>query len=67
MLECIKLPAYAPELNPAELAWRWLKSQDIGNRSSRALDELKVLWRKTKQMLKKRIDVLALIRHALHV
>ena len=33
VLECIKLPAYAPELNPAELAWRWLKSQGISNRS----------------------------------
>ena len=67
VLECIKLPAYAPELNPAELAWRWLKSQGIGNRSPQSLDELKVLWRKAKQKFKKRVDVLALIRHALHV
>lgn len=67
VLECIKLPAYAPELNPTELAWRWLKSQGIGNRSPQSLDELKALWRKAKQKFKKRVDVLALIRHALHV
>lgn len=61
-IECIKLPAYAPELNPTELAWRWLKSQGIGNRSPQSLDELKALWRKAKQKFKKQVDVLALIR-----
>lgn len=65
ILECIKLPAYAPELNPVELAWRWLKSQGIGNRSPSSLDELKKLWRKARQRFKNQVDVLALISHAL--
>ena len=65
VLECIKLPAYAPELNPVELAWRWLKSQGIGNRGPSSLADLKTLWRKARQKFKTQVDVLALIRHAL--
>lgn len=65
ILECIKLPPYAPELNPVELAWRWLKSQGVGNRSPSSLKELKQLWRKARRKFKTQVDVLALIRHAL--
>jgi len=65
IIECIKLPAYAPELNPAELAWRWLKSQGIGNRCPQTLAELKRLWRNARKRFKKEVDILALIRHAL--
>ena len=65
VIECVKLPPYAPELNPVELAWRWLKSQGIGNRSPGSLDDLKRLWRKARQKFKTQVDVLALIKHAL--
>lgn len=34
------LPAYAPELNPVEFLWSWLKTNPLANRSSPGLDQL---------------------------
>lgn len=34
------LPAYAPELNPVEWLWSWLKKNPLANRSSPDLDHL---------------------------
>lgn len=39
-LRLIRLPAYAPELNPDEGVWRWLKHQ-LGNVCCRDLGELR--------------------------
>ena len=65
ILECVKLPSYAPELNPMELGWRWMKSQGIGNRCPRNKKELKALWKPTRARFKKEIDISAMIYHAL--
>jgi DDE superfamily endonuclease len=34
------LPAYAPELNPVESLWSWLKTNPLANRASPDLDHL---------------------------
>ena len=34
------LPAYSPELNPAERLWAWLRSHQLSNRVFRDYDEL---------------------------
>ena len=34
------LPAYAPELNPVERLWRWLKSHGLSNRVYRNVEHL---------------------------
>lgn len=34
------LPAYAPELNPVEYLWSWLKTNPLANRCSSDLDQL---------------------------
>jgi len=38
---CIEfLPPYAPELNPVEYAWGWMKMNPLANRCAQDLDEL---------------------------
>ncbi len=34
------LPPYAPELNPVEYAWSWLKMNPLANRCAQDLDQL---------------------------
>ena len=43
-LEIEFLPSYAPELNPIELLWGWLKRFWLGNRVVKTLGELFGLW-----------------------
>jgi transposase len=43
-LTVIRLPAYAPDLNPAEGAWSVMKS-GLGNRAACTLDQLAALIR----------------------
>lgn len=39
-LEVHRLPAYAPELNPDEYLWNWLKNKKLVNRVFNTLDDL---------------------------
>ena len=43
-LEVEFLPPYAPELNPIELLWGWVKRFWLGNRVIRSVGELFGLW-----------------------
>ena len=43
-LEIEFLPPYAPELNPIELLWGWVKRFWLGNRVIRSVGELFSLW-----------------------
>lgn len=65
IIECVRLPKYAPELNPVELCWKWLKSQGIGNRCPKNKKDLKQLWRKVRHRFKSLVDAPALVRHCL--
>jgi transposase len=41
-LRVVRLPAYAPELNPVEALWAWLKHQRLANVAEPGLDRLAV-------------------------
>ena len=44
-LKIVFLPAYAPELNPIELLWAWVKQHWLANLVVLSVDELRGLWR----------------------
>lgn len=38
------LPPYAPECNPIEWLWAWVKKNHLANLAAKTLDELKGMW-----------------------
>lgn len=58
------LPAYAPELNPVEYAWSWLKMNPLANRCAQDLDELTHVAQKAKRRLAARQQLLRGFVHA---
>ena len=44
-LEIVFLPAYAPELNPIELLWAWVKGHWLANLAVLSVEKLRGLWR----------------------
>jgi len=60
-----QLPAYAPDLNPDEGIWNYLKRVELGNRCCRDLTELAVVLRRAKERLRhKRTVIQACFRQA---
>jgi transposase len=57
-LTLLQLPAYAPELNPQEGIWRYLKYVELGNLCCHDLDELRLELRRAIQRLRSRLDVI---------
>lgn len=57
-LKLLPLPGYAPELNPDEGVWRWLKRVALGNVCCDTLDELRYELRLAFARLRHRTDVL---------
>ncbi len=53
----IRLPAYAPPLNPAEGVWRWLK-RSLGNMCCEGLHELRYELGLAIQRLRRRPEIL---------
>ncbi len=56
-LRLIPLPAYAPELNPDEGVWRWLK-RSLGNVCCKDKDELRYELGLAIQRLRRRPEVI---------
>lgn len=56
-LRLIRLPAYAPELNPDEGVWHWLKRQ-LGNVCCHNFDELRRELRLAIQRLRRRPNII---------
>jgi putative transposase len=52
------LPAYAPELNPDEWVWRYLKQVALANYAPRHLGELKVALREAVQRIRMRPELM---------
>ena len=52
------LPAYAPELNPQEGVWRFLKYVELKNMCCHHLDELRLEVRRAIERLRFKVDVL---------
>ena len=60
-----QLPGYAPELNPDEGIWNYLKRVELGNRCCHDLSELAVALRHAKERLRhKRAVIQACFRQA---
>lgn len=57
-LTLLPLPGYAPELNPDEGVWRWLKRVALGNVCCSTLDALRYELRLALARLRHRKDVL---------
>jgi transposase len=58
-LKLIRLPGYAPELNPDEGVWHWLKGIALGNVCCDSLEELRYELRLAFARLRQRKAVLA--------
>jgi transposase len=58
-LKLLRLPGYAPELNPDEGVWCWLKRVALGNVCCDTLAELRYEIRLATARLRHRKDVLA--------
>ena len=63
-LTLLQLPAYAPELNPQEGIWRYLKYVELANVSCHDLNELRADLRRAIQRLRYRLDIIfGCLRH----
>ena len=59
------LPAYAPELNPTEWVWSYLKIADLANVACDFLSELNALIRRAKKRMQRKPELIrAFIRDA---
>jgi transposase len=56
-LRLVRLPAYAPELNPDEGVWRWLK-RSLGNLCCRTFEELRYELGLAIQKLRRRPQII---------
>ena len=54
-----QLPAYAPELNPAEGIWNYLKRVELKNRCCQNISRLNHELRKAKERLRHKTNVIA--------
>ncbi len=57
-LELVSLPGYAPELNPADGVWGYLKRVELGNLSCQSIRRLKRELRKATMRLRTKQDIL---------
>jgi transposase len=63
-LTLLQLPPYAPQLNPQEGIWRYLKYVELANVCCHNLDELRLELRRAIQRVRYRLDViLGCLRH----
>ena len=53
-----QLPAYAPELNPDEVVWNYLKRVELKNVNCQDLDQLYMELRKAKERLRHKSEVI---------
>ena len=53
-----RLPGYAPDLNPDEGIWNYLKRVELKNRCCRDLAELRVELRRAKERLRHKRDII---------
>jgi transposase len=60
-----QLPGYAPDLNPDEGIWNYLKRVELGNQCFRDVAELALAVRRAKERLRhKRASIQACVRQA---
>jgi transposase len=57
-LQLLQLPAYAPELNPQEAIWHYLKDVELSNVCCGSLDDLRLELRRAIARLRYKVDVI---------
>lgn len=57
-LSCVFLPPYAPELNPVENIWSYLKQNPLANFAATDIDELFRTTQQATQQISARPDLL---------
>lgn len=63
-LQCLHLPPYAPDLNPVEFLWSYLKKTQLANVCCHSLEQLRYEIRKALERLRHKPDVLmAFVNH----
>jgi transposase len=59
------LPAYAPELNPVEYGWGWLKTTRLNNCAPQEVEQLQRLAHRSSRQLQHRPDLLrSFLKHS---
>lgn len=54
----LSLPPYAPECNPIEWLWAWVKKSFFANLCAKSLDELKSAWRRALETARSRPELI---------
>ena len=63
-LEVVRLPAYAPELNPVEGLWAYLKGAHLANLRTSYIEEMEIAAEDGIEVVRKRRDLpFAFLRH----
>ena len=57
-LQLERLPGYAPDLNPDEGGWNWLKNVEMKNLCCRSIDHLKTELRRAKERLRHKTRII---------
>jgi putative transposase len=65
-LECLHLPPYAPDLNPVEFLWSYLKKTELANVCCQSLEQLRYEIRKALERVRHKLDVLIAFIHHLY-
>jgi transposase len=65
-LDILHLPPYAPDLNPAEFLWSYLKKGELANVCSQSLQQLRHEIRKALERTRHKPDVLQAFVHHLY-
>jgi len=64
-LEVVRLPGYAPELNPVEGLWAYLKGSHLANLNTRYIEEMEIAAEDAIDAVRARRDLpFAFLRHA---
>jgi transposase len=53
-----RLPGYAPDLNPDEGVWNYLKNVELKNLCCRGIDHLKTELRRAKERLRHKVEII---------
>jgi transposase len=62
-LDCLHLPPYAPDLNPVEFLWSYLKKTQLGNVCCQSLEQLRYEIRKALERVRHKRDILLAFVH----
>ena len=65
-LDCLHLPPYAPDLNPVEFLWSYLKKTELANVCCQSLEQLRYEIRKALERVRHKRDVLLAFVHHLY-